>query len=89
MGIGKAVPSPSAQDANRHRLFVIFREALCPGNIEIKGEFTVAHGHGPHGVDGVNYDVMAADQGVPVDGLLGAGGSAGKARRAAARAKTA
>jgi hypothetical protein len=75
------VPSPSAQDANRHGLFVVFREALRPGNIEIKGEFTVAYGHRSHGVDDVNYDVMAADQSVPVNGLLGDGGSAGKEGR--------
>ena len=81
MGIGKAVPSPSAQDADRHGLFVVFRETLRPGNIEIKSEFTVAHGHRPHGVDGVNYDVMAANQSVPVNGLFGGGDSAGKEGR--------
>ena len=75
------MPSPIAQNADGHGLLVILRETLRPGDIEIEGELTVAHGHRPHRVDGVNHDIVAADQGVPVDGLFGGGDSAGKEGR--------
>ena len=67
------MPSPGAQDSDRHGVFVVLRKALCSGHIEIEGEFPVAHGHHSIGIDRVNYDVMPGDQSVAIDPLSSAG----------------
>ena len=59
--VGKAVPTPIAENADRHGLLVILGKALQPGDIEVEGELAVADGHGAVGIQLVNDDVVPGD----------------------------
>jgi hypothetical protein len=65
------VPPPGAQNPYRHGLRVIVRKTLRAGDIEVESKLAVAHRHSAVGISGVYYYVMAAHEGVSVDGAIG------------------
>ncbi len=66
--VGKTVPAPVAEDAEGHGLFVVLGEGLEAGDVKVEGKASVAHGHRAVGIDGVDFDVVAANEGVTIAG---------------------
>src|SRR5262249_39250918 len=73
VGVRKTVPAPVAQNADRHRLGIVIGKGLQAGDVEVKGEPAVAYGHCAVGVGGANGDIVARDESVAIDWLVGAG----------------
>ena len=80
IGIGKAMPTPIAENADGHGFGVILGEGLQAGDIEVEGEAAVADGHGAIGVEVVDFDVVTGDESVAINrrgGLRGRDGGGG------------
>lgn len=59
--IGKTVPTPTAENTDRHCFFVELSKSLQSCDVEIEGEFAVTDGHGAIGIDLMHDHVVPAD----------------------------